>query len=36
LSLTSVFVSDGHHPSRCDLTLVRIDAAVRARLEWWR
>jgi hypothetical protein len=24
------------HPSRCELTLVRIDAVVWARLEWWR
>jgi hypothetical protein len=24
------------HPSRCDLTLVRIDAVVWARLGWWR
>jgi hypothetical protein len=24
------------HPSRCDLTVVRIDAMVWARLEWWR
>jgi hypothetical protein len=24
------------HPSRCELTLVRIDAMVWARLEWWR
>jgi hypothetical protein len=23
------------HPSRCKLTLVRIDAVVWARLEWW-
>jgi hypothetical protein len=23
------------HPSRCELTLVRIDAVVWARLEWW-
>jgi hypothetical protein len=28
LSLVCVFVSDGRHPSRCDLTLVRIDAVV--------
>jgi hypothetical protein len=28
LSLACVFVSDGRHPSRCDLTLVRIDAMV--------
>jgi hypothetical protein len=24
------------HPSRCELTLVRLDAVVWARLEWWR
>jgi hypothetical protein len=24
------------HPSRCDLTVMRIDAVVWARLEWWR
>jgi hypothetical protein len=24
------------HPSRCELTLVRIDAVVWVRLEWWR
>jgi hypothetical protein len=24
------------HPSRCDLDLVRIDAMVWVRLEWWR
>jgi hypothetical protein len=24
------------HPSRCELTLVRIDDVVWARLEWWR
>jgi hypothetical protein len=36
LSLAWVFVSHGRHPSRCDLTLVRIDAVVWARLEWWR
>jgi hypothetical protein len=24
------------HPPRCELTLVRIDAVVWARLEWWR
>jgi hypothetical protein len=24
------------HPSRCDLTTVRIDAVVWARMEWWR
>jgi hypothetical protein len=24
------------HPLRCELTLVRIDAVVWARLEWWR
>jgi hypothetical protein len=24
------------HPSRCELTLVRIDVVVWARLEWWR
>jgi hypothetical protein len=24
------------HPSRCELTLVRIDAVGWARLEWWR
>jgi hypothetical protein len=24
------------HPSRCDLTVVRIDDVVWARLEWWR
>jgi hypothetical protein len=24
------------HPLRCDLALVRIDAVVWARLEWWR
>jgi hypothetical protein len=24
------------HPSRCELTLVRIDAVVWSRLEWWR
>jgi uncharacterized membrane protein len=28
LSLACVFVSDGRHPSRCDLTLVRIDVVV--------
>jgi hypothetical protein len=28
LSLAFVFVSDGHHPLRCDLTLVRIDDVV--------
>jgi hypothetical protein len=28
LSSACVFVSDGFHPSRCDLTLVRIDAVV--------
>jgi hypothetical protein len=36
LSLVCVFVSDGHHPSRCDWTLVRIDDVVWARMEWWR
>jgi hypothetical protein len=36
LSLACVFVSDGRHPLRCDLTLVRIDVVVWARLEWWR
>jgi hypothetical protein len=24
------------HPSKCELTPVRIDAVVGARLEWWR
>jgi hypothetical protein len=24
------------HPSRCELTLVMIDAVVWARMEWWR
>jgi hypothetical protein len=24
------------HPSRCDLTVVRIDVVVWARMEWWR
>jgi uncharacterized membrane protein len=28
LSLACVFVSDGRYPSRCDLTLVRIDVVV--------
>jgi ABC-type proline/glycine betaine transport system permease subunit len=28
LSLAYVFVSDGRHPLRCDLTLVRIDVVV--------
>jgi hypothetical protein len=28
LSFVCVFVSDGHHPSRCDWTLVRIDDVV--------
>jgi hypothetical protein len=27
-NLTCVFVSDGRHPSRCDLTLMRMDAMV--------
>jgi hypothetical protein len=25
-----------YHPSRCGLTVVRIDATVGVRLEWWR
>jgi hypothetical protein len=28
LGLACVFVRDGLHPSRCELTLVRIDAVV--------
>jgi hypothetical protein len=36
LSLACVFVRDGSHPSICDLTIVRIDPVVLARLEWWR
>jgi hypothetical protein len=24
------------HPSRCDLTVVRIDVVICARLEWWK
>jgi hypothetical protein len=24
------------HPSRCDLTVVRINAVIWARMEWWR